>query len=51
VNGGSGKPAKPKKPDLVLSVAQGQRVCIQVQVISADGMTSPQSGVSCWPKS
>ena len=51
VNGGSGKPAEPKKPDLVLSVAQGQRVCIQVQVISADGMTSPPSGVSCWPKS
>jgi hypothetical protein len=51
VNGESGKSARPKKPDLVLTVAQGQRVCIQVQVISTGGVTSPESSVSCWPKS
>jgi len=51
VIGGSGKPATPKKPDLVLSVAQGERVCIQVRVISTDGVESPESSVSCWPKS
>jgi tRNA A-37 threonylcarbamoyl transferase component Bud32 len=51
VNGGSGQPVMPKKPDLVLSVAQGQRVCIQVQVISADGVNSPESNVACWPES
>jgi serine/threonine protein kinase len=48
---GSGKPATAKKPDLVLSVAQGQHVCIQVRVVSADGVNSPESSVSCWPKS
>ena len=51
VNGGSGKPDMPKKPDLVLSVAPGQRVCIQVLVISAHGVDSPESSASCWPKS
>ena len=51
VDGGSGKPATPKKPDLVLSVAQGQRVCIQVQVVAKDGVDSSESSVSCWPKS
>jgi eukaryotic-like serine/threonine-protein kinase len=51
VDGGDGHPATPKEPDLVLSVAQGQRVCVQVQVISADGVESPQSNVSCWPES
>jgi hypothetical protein len=39
------------KPDFVLSVTQGQRVCIQVQVISTHGVESPESSVSCWPKS
>jgi Protein kinase domain len=51
VNGGSGKPDMPKKPDLVVSVAPGQRVCIQVLVISAHGVDSPESSASCWPKS
>ena len=51
VNGGSGKPDMPKRPDLVLSVAPGQRVCIQVLVISAYGVDSPESSASCWPKS
>ncbi len=51
VIGSGGKPATPKKPDVVLSVAQGQRVCIQVQVISDDGVESAPSSVSCWPKS
>jgi serine/threonine protein kinase len=51
VNGGSWKPVIPRRPDLVLSVAQGQRVCIQVQVISAGDVGSPESGVSCWPNS
>jgi hypothetical protein len=41
----------PKKPDLMLNVAQGQQVCIQVLVISTDGVESPKSSVSCWPKS
>ncbi len=50
VNGDSAKPARPKRPDLVLSVGQGQQLCIQVQVISTHGMESPASG-SCWPKS
>lgn len=51
VNGGSWKPVVPRKPDLVLSVAQGHPVCIQVQVISTGGVVSPESSVSCWPKS
>jgi serine/threonine protein kinase len=52
VNGGSWKPVTPRKPDLVLSVAQGQRVCIQVQVVSSGGGEgSPPSSVSCWPAS
>jgi len=51
VIGSSGKPATPKKPDLVLSVAQGQQVCIQVRVISTYGVESPASSPSCWPKS
>jgi serine/threonine protein kinase len=50
VNGDSGKPARPEKPDLVLSAAQGQQVCIQVQVVAKDGVDSPESSVSCWPK-
>lgn len=51
VNGGSWKPVIPNKPDLVLSVAQGQPVCILVQVISAQGVGSPVSNQKCWPKS
>jgi serine/threonine protein kinase len=51
VIGDSGKPVMPKKPDLMLNVAQGQQVCIQVLVISTDGVESPKSSVSCWPKS
>ena len=51
VIGDSGKPATPKKPDLVLTVAQGRQVCIQVQVISVRGVESQPSAVSCWPKS
>jgi serine/threonine protein kinase len=50
VIGDSGKLAT-TKPDFVLSVAQGQRVCIQVQVISTHGVESPESSVSCWPES
>lgn len=50
VNGSSGEPVTPKKPDLVLSVGPGQRVCIQVQVIASGGVTS-QSSEFCWPKS
>jgi hypothetical protein len=49
VNGGSWKPVVPREPHLVLSVAQGQE-CIRVQVISADGVESPESSVSCSPK-
>ena len=49
LNGGSWKPDP--KPDLVLSVAPGRQACIQVQVISADHVGSPQSSESCWPKS
>jgi hypothetical protein len=51
VIGGSGKPAMPREPDLVLSVPQGQQRCIEVQVISADGVESSESTPSCWPKS
>jgi eukaryotic-like serine/threonine-protein kinase len=50
VYGGNVKTARPKKPDLVLSVTQGQQVCIQVEVITTAGMSS-QSSVTCWPKS
>jgi serine/threonine protein kinase len=50
VNGGSWKPVVPRKPDLVLSFAQG-RVCILVQAISAGHVESPESSLSCWPKS
>ena len=50
VDGGNWKPVVPRKPDLVLSFAQG-RVCIQVEVISASDMESSPSSVSCWPNS
>ena len=51
VDGSSGKPVLAKKPDLVLSVAQGHQACIQVRVVATDGVNSPESSVSCWPKS
>jgi Protein kinase domain len=51
VNGGSWTPVSPNKPDLVLSVAQQQQVCILVQVHSADGVNSPPSNQKCWQKS
>jgi Protein kinase domain len=51
VIGGSGKPPMQRKPEFVLSVAQGQQVCIQVQVVSTHGINSQESSVSCWPRS
>jgi hypothetical protein len=49
VNGGKWKPAG--RSGLVLSVAQGQRVCIQVKVVSAGDVVSPLSNTKCWPTS
>jgi hypothetical protein len=48
VNGGA-KPTTVDKPNLVLSVAQGQKTCVQVQAISAGGTASAQSSQACWP--
>lgn|GEM_PF-901634 len=50
VNGGSWKSVVPRRPELVLGIAQGQQKCVQVEVISADGMGA-ESPVSCWPQS
>ena len=49
VNGGGWEPVVPRRPDLVLNVAQGERVCIQVQVIGGGDLASPESGATCWP--
>lgn len=46
---GSAQPTTVDKPDLVLSAPQGQRVCVQVQVISAGSVTSTESSSTCWP--
>lgn len=49
---GSGeKPATARNPDIVLSVPHGQPVCIEVSVIAANGVESPESSAKCWPKS
>jgi Protein kinase domain len=39
------------KPNLVLSVAQGQSVCVQVRVVSAGDVASQPSNTKCWPTS
>jgi hypothetical protein len=46
---GSAQPTAVDKPELVLSAAQGQRVCVQVQVISAGNVSSTESSSTCWP--
>jgi hypothetical protein len=46
---GSGQPATVDKPDIVLSAAQGQQVCVQVQVVSAASVASAESNKACWP--
>ena len=46
---GGGKPTVVDKPDFTLSVAQGQQACIQVQVVSASGITSAESSQVCSP--
>jgi hypothetical protein len=46
---GSAQPTTVDKPDLVLSAPQGQRVCVQVQVISAGNVSSTESSSTCWP--
>ena len=46
---GGGKPTVVDKPDFTLSVAQGQQACIQVQVVSASGITSAESSQVCLP--
>jgi hypothetical protein len=49
VRNGGGQPTTADKPDLVLSVAQGQKTCIEVQVISASGTASAESNQACSP--
>jgi hypothetical protein len=46
---GAGKPTTVDKPDIVLTAAQGQKTCVQVQVVSANGTASPESSQACWP--
>jgi len=49
-NGGTGEPVHVlTRPDLVLTVAQGQSVCITVTVRRADSDESGQSAPACWP--
>jgi hypothetical protein len=49
VRNGGGQPTTVDKPDLVLSVAQGSKACIQVQVIAASGTASAESNQACSP--
>jgi len=49
VTNNGGQPTTVNKPDLVLSVTQGQKACIQVQVVTASGTASAQSGKVCYP--
>jgi hypothetical protein len=49
VRNGGGQPTTVDKPDVVLSVVQGHKTCIQVQVISASGTASAESNQACSP--
>ena len=49
VQDNGGQPSTVNKPDLVLSVAQGQKACLQVQVVTASGTASVQSSKVCYP--
>ncbi len=49
VRNGGRQPTTVDKPDLVLSVAQGSKTCIQVQVIAASGTASAESNQACSP--
>jgi hypothetical protein len=37
------------KPEVLVSLPQGQNVCVEVQVRRADGQASDQSQPTCWP--
>ena len=49
VQDNGGQPSTVNKPDLVLSVAQGQKACLQVEVVSASGTASAESSQVCYP--
>jgi hypothetical protein len=51
VTNNGGQPTTVNKPDLVLTVAQGQKACVQVQVVSASGTDSAESDKVCYPPS
>jgi hypothetical protein len=49
VRSNGAQPTTVDKPDIVLSVAQGSKECIQVQVVSANGTASAVSNQACSP--
>ena len=49
VQDNGGQPSTVSKPDVVLTVAQGQKACLQVQVVSTGGTSSAESSKVCYP--